>query len=66
MMTTEASRLRTRGPRGPVLRARPDLGLVHYRASRRDEAREAWEESRSQEPGDDPQVRAYRHLLEAS
>jgi tetratricopeptide (TPR) repeat protein len=50
---------------GRFLRARLNLGLVHFRAGRREEAREAWEESRSQEP-DNAQVRAYLHLLDGS
>jgi tetratricopeptide (TPR) repeat protein len=43
------------------LRARLNLGLVHFRAGRRHEAREAWEACRAQDP-DSPQVRAYLHL----
>jgi tetratricopeptide (TPR) repeat protein len=47
------------------LRARLNLGLVHYRSGRRDQAREAWEQARAQDPRN-TQVRAYLHLLEGS
>lgn len=48
---------------GRFLRARLNLGLVLYRLDRHDEAREQWEEARSQSPNS-PQVRAYLRLLE--
>ena len=49
---------------GRFLQARLNLGLIHYRRGRRDDAREQWEECRSQEPNS-PQVRAYLQLLES-
>jgi tetratricopeptide (TPR) repeat protein len=55
---------RTLEGNGRFLRARLNLGLVHYRRGDYDQAREHWEEGRSQDPNH-PQVRAYLRLLES-
>lgn len=48
---------------GRFFHARLNLGLVHYRAGRHDQARAEWEECHAQDPGS-PQVRAYLHMLD--
>lgn len=47
------------------LQARVNLGMVHFRTGRADEAREVWKACRSQDP-ENAQVQSYLRLLDAS